>query len=197
MVRRRIDFNRPMLLAALPMLGLRLVAGAWGHHYLAPVAACLAAAAWPRQRGQELPVRVMFASLLLLAATSGGTLLGLADHALHGDTGILEPGQAARLEAIGEARALLLAQPRGKALVEGNLFPLLATRPDLYTLGGTQGSAGNVYRFVLVEQPPRGDAWPLGGDQLRERIARWRQSPDCRVLRDDASVFFAEGQFGD
>lgn len=190
--RSRARANAPALVAAAPLVAVRALGGIWKHHYLAPVDALLLAGTLP-SGGPRPPRRIAAASIALTLLSLAGPLQRGAAFA-GGEASPRCPPDPGRLEAIERAGERLLAEAEGKALVGGNLAPLLAARPDLYPLGG-RGTEGETFRFVLVEKPPAGEPWPLAPADVRDRIARWRAVSGASILRDDRHLFFAEGAF--
>ncbi len=192
LVRERKSGNWVLALALMPMLAIRLLTGSWEHHYMAPVCACMLMSCVPRQ-GLHLPRSVALAVVALtLLAASGPMTKGVCGY-VGGASDTFYSPQPHRLAAVRSATELLLTEDRGKALVEGNLIPLLVTRPFLYQLAGSQDVSNHDYRWVLVEKPPFGDSWPLNHRRVEELITEWRSQPGVRVVVDDEFVFLAEG----
>ena len=183
-LRSRGSFNWPLVAALAPLLAIRFLDGAWKFHYMAPVAAALVLSCWTRS-GKALPWRYSLAGVAMTLLFSAGALK--KDVAAYGS--LRELG-GARMAALDAARSRLLSQRDGKALVEGNLTPLLASRPGVYQIGGVQPAQD--YRFVLAEKPPDGDPWPLKHSDVEALIAQWRGEARWTVLRDDDHLFLAE-----
>lgn len=182
--RGRIAPNWIFLAAGLPLLAIRLIAGAWNFHYLAPVAPLLLLALF---RGHGTPLRWRHASLCILAVFVAG--VGPLAKGLRTYVHVAEL-RGPRMAAVNGARMHLLEHSEGAALVQGNLTPLLARRGQVYQIGGVQPD--REYRFVMAEMPPGGDPWPLTHAQIARRVAGWRQDPRVTVLVDDEYVFLAE-----
>jgi hypothetical protein len=180
--------NWMMVPALIPLLLIRFVGDAWHHHYMAPVTACLFMCCVPGRKA-ALSRGFALASILLTVLAAGSSFVDAARFysGRHGDA-FYRPAPG-RLASLRTARERLLADAEGDALVEGNLVPLLVTRPRLFQLGGAQTSGS--YRFVLVEKPPYGDPWPLSHERVGELIDLWRRQEDAEVLLDDEHVFFA------
>ena len=185
-VKRRVSPNWLLLSAALPLLAIRFLDGAWGFHYMAPVAALLVAAIW-RMDQPGLPLRYAVAGVLITILTSISPIVKTVS--VYGAARQLSGG---RMAAIEDVRERLLRAPDGRALVGGNLTPLLAERPDVFQIGGVQPT--QEYRFLFTEKPPEGDPWPLKYSDVQKIIDDWRNRSSSVVLRDDAFVFFAENR---
>ena len=181
---RRTPLHWPILVAALPLLAIRFLDGAWRFHYLAPVAPLFLLALW-RPKATRLPWGCAVLGILITFLSSGNPLRkGVSAYAA------IPELRGARRMAIEQARAHLLDRPEGRALVEGNLVPLLARRADVFQIGGVQPA--QPYRFFLAEKPPCGDPWPLAHSDIERITDEWRTDARATVLQDDAHVFLAE-----
>jgi hypothetical protein len=107
------------------------------------------------------------------------------------------PGDADRLASVRRAVDHLATHRGGRALLGGNLVTPLATRDEVYAVGGPQPKGTWVYDWVLVEKPPRGNSVPASHEDLSALVARWRTQQDAEVLIDDAHIFLARGRFTD
>jgi uncharacterized membrane protein len=182
--RQKATPNWPMLLSVVPLLAIRFLDGAWKFHYLAPVAPFLLLATWKPDL-DKLPWRH---AALGIAITVLGSASPIQDHIrVYADIGRLFGERRAVIE---EARTYLLDNPVGRAVVGGNLTPLLASRGQVFQIGGAQPE--QPYRFLLTEKPPNGDPWPWSHSDIDRIINEWRINPETTVLRDDSHIFFAE-----
>lgn len=182
-----------MLLVLLaPPLAIRFLGNAWRHHYVAVIAAGLVGFLMLALRGRQLPGWVVAGVFVALGVTAIPQWRDTFKTFAHGDRfPAYCSNRSGRIDALRSAVANVRARPSGSILVEGNLLPALAGRTDVYMVGGPVPS--NVFKVVLVEQPPSGDAWPLGFARVQELIEQWRAAPGVRILRDDEYVFLAEG----
>jgi len=174
-----------ILAAVTPLLAIRFLDGAWKFHYMAPVAALILFTFWRREEARALPRRYAIAAAVIAIFTSIGPLAETVS--VYASAPELRGPHRAALD---EAMTILRRNPGGKALVEGNLTPLLAARPDVFQIGGPQPLQD--YRFLMAEKPPAGDPWPLKPSDILRLIETWRQDSSLRILRDDAFVFLAE-----
>ena len=176
--------NWPMILAALPLLAIRFLDGAWQFHYMAPVAALLLLILWrPGKVGLPRSYAIVAGVMLLLLSMSPITKAVR----IYGRVAEL---QSERMHSLAGARAHMLEMGEGKALVEGNLSPLLARRAEVYQIGGVQ--AQQTYRYFFTEKPPAGNPWPADHAGIDSHIASWRARPGVKVFHDDEYVFFSE-----
>ncbi len=182
----RVQPDWVMLMAVAPLLAIRFVDGAWQFHYLAPVAPFLVLAVW-RRTLPAIPRGYAVLSIVVTIISLGGPLS--KNFAVYADVGRLFDE---RSHSIKQARAHLMVHRNGKALVEGNLVPLLAVRDYVFQVGGVQQELS--CRFLLVEKPPNGDPWPILHSDVDRIISEWRSDSMTTVLKDDAHIFFAEMQ---
>lgn len=183
-IRNRVSPDWLLLSGVIPMLAIRFLDGAWAFHYMAPVAALFVAAAW-RKDQPGLPVRYAVAGAVIVILTSIGPISKTVS--IYGSVQDLS---SMRMKAIDDARSQLIREADGKALVEGNLSPLLAKRPGVFQIGGVQPP--QEYRYLFTEKPPSGDPWPLKHSDIVKIIDEWRNRPSSVVIRDDEFIFFAE-----
>jgi hypothetical protein len=181
-----------LLLALLPLLGIRFLSVAWRDHYGAVVISAAVIPLAVLLGDRRPPVWVLITTLLLLGA--GNELLLRRDwRALMNQQGwaasvgcVDKPGRAAAVRAAVETvRAL-----PGPLFVSGNLLPWLAERDDVYAFGGPQ-PASLTPRAVLIEAPPCGDTWDQPPEVREALYAAWKARRDVTTLSDDAFVFAA------
>jgi uncharacterized membrane protein len=182
-IKNKSPINWCMLLMALPLLAIRFLDASWGFHYLAPVTPLLVTA-FAGEGTSKVPWKIVVVSIVItILAGSNPIRKSLAAYGsignLHGE----------RRNSIEEARRHLLENPEGKALVHGNLTPLLARRGDVFQFGGVQPA--RMYRYYLVEIPPSGDPWPLSHSDVERSISEWRSNTNLTILKDNRLVFFA------
>jgi uncharacterized membrane protein len=189
LLKQRSRPNWIMVIAAVPLLAIRFLDGAWTFHYLAPVAPLLLLAAWRPNVLSTLPWRYAALGIVIAALSASGPVSKAV--AVYANINALNSD---RLSSIAAARAHLLLNAHGGALVEGNLLPLLARRDNVFQIGGVQPN--QAYRFFLAEKPPMGDPWPMSHSDIDRLITEWRSDATVRVLRDDAHIFFAEDAVG-
>jgi len=196
MWRERLHPDWAWLLVLLPMLGIRLLAMAWRHHYVAPVVAALVVGVLPALRVRRPPAWVMATTAALLLTTNVPNLRHVSRTVFSSATFPERcPGNSERLASISRGLDVIAAHPEGAALLGGNLLTPVTRRRDVFMVGGPQSTADTVYDWVLVEKPPSGDPWPLAAEHVDALIAGWRLTPGARVLIDDAHVFLAHGRF--
>ena len=185
-IRHRIRPNWMLLAAALPLLAIRFLDGAWQFHYLAPIPPLLLLATL-RPDQTAIPLRYAVLGIAITFLSTAGPVRKSV--VTYGRVAELRSG---RMESIEQARAHLLQQRGGIALVEGNLSPLLARRKGVFQIGGVQPT--QAYRFFLTERPPRGDPWPVTFERIEELIEEWRRHPGSVVRMDNEHVFFVENR---
>lgn len=193
--RRRPDLVLLGLL--LPPLGIRILGAAWHHHYWAVMVAGLVAVAMVLI-GRERPPRWLIATTVLALVATGERHYGTLFRTLFPPSGAMStaagcPGEPGRLASIREALTLVRDAP-GRALLQGNLLPMVAERDDIYMVGGPMPEDA-IFHVVAVEKPPRGDPWPLTQERYLQLIEAWRAAPGTHVLKDDPHVFVARGAF--
>ena len=177
----------------LPPLAIRFLANAWLYHYGSVIASGLVGGMvfWIGTR--KVPRRVSFAAVALLIMTNGlqirRTVRAISSQFTQ-DLSDACSAEPRRLLALRESLAVMRSAP-GPLLLESNLMPPLAERSDIYMLFGP--GTHRTFRAVLVEKPPQGSPWPLSLEALNNKIISWRADPKIHVLRDDPSVFMAEG----
>ena len=181
-----------LLLALVPMLGIRFLSVAWRDHYGAVViaAAVLGLAALVQTR--VVPWLVLISTLALLLINDE-VLLRRELKAWSGARGWAastgcedEPGRAAAVRAAVEK----VRDVKGPLFVSGNLVAWLAERDDVYAFGGPQPDT-LLPRAVLLERPPCGDTWARPLDERQALFTQWRSRTDVTVLVDDAFSFAA------
>lgn len=180
-----------ILLALLvPPLAIRFLGDAWRHHYGAVLVAGLVGffVGWLRDRA--VPKWVTASVMLALLLTGIPRWRDAFTVALGDRFPKNCPGAPERVAAIRESVEELRRKP-GPLLVGGNLLPDLADRKDVFMIGGPVPNER--FAAVLVEKPPHGDPWPLDAARVEALIEHWHSLPGVRVVRDDAEVFFAEG----
>jgi hypothetical protein len=185
-----------MLLSLLvPMLAIRFLGMKWRFHYGAPLMAGAVVAWLPLLASRPLPVWVALATSAILVGTNEIPLRTAFQVFTRADAfPAVCPGQPERLASVRRGLELLAAHPEGRALLSGHLLAHIPGRDEVYTVGGPQPE-GLAYRYVLVEKPPHGDAYPASAERVGELIAHWRLQEGTQVLRDDAHVFLAQGRF--
>lgn len=186
-----------LLLALLPMLGLRFLSGAWRDHYGAVVVAAAVLSLAVHARGRAVPGWVLISTLLLLALGNELPFKRLA-RVLAGEQGWAH--SVGCVDNAGRSPAVRAAVERvrgveGPLFVSGNLLPWLAERPDVYAFGGPQPESLQP-RVVLMEKPPCGDTWDQPLEAREALLARWKARSDVTVLVDDAHVFAARVEAG-
>lgn len=181
----------------LPMLAIRFLGKIWGHHYLAVVMAGAFVAFLPLLASRRLPAWVALATGVLLVSTNENPLRANLRLLAHPELyPVTCPALPERLAGVGRALEFLRTHSEGKALVSGHLLAHLTARDEVYTVGGLQPEdERHAYRYVLVEKPPHGDAYPTSQERIGELLPVWRASPDTQVLTDDAFIFLARGRF--
>jgi hypothetical protein len=196
--RSRLRPSWGLLALLAPPLAVRFLGVAWRHHYLPPViglAVGILLAMMSRQ-GRSLPGWVVAATILLTAAPAErvAQFAVRAAGVQWGRPLAQCPAKGERLAKLDDAVSFLATHVEGAALVEGNLFAPLATRPDLFAVAGPQDAPTAGYRYVLVEKGESGDVWPTSRARLAELVGIWRGQA-TRLLEDDDTIFFAEGPF--
>lgn len=185
LLKQKYHPNWIMVMAALPLLAIRFLDGAWGFHYLAPVAPALLLSVWHPCSQNQLPWRYAAIGIIIAVFSASGPVnKAVADYAKIKDL------NSPRVTSINEARSHLLLNADGSALVQGNLSPLLAKRSYVYQIGGVQSD--QPYRFFFAEKPPFGDPWPLLHPDIDRLISKWRSDAKVTVLKDDPHIFLAE-----
>jgi hypothetical protein len=196
--RARLRPRWTWLLVLLPLLGIRFLGMAWRHQYGAPLVAVAVVALLPLLSARRPPAWVLAVTGLLLVTTNESNLKQLGRTLASPSTyPPMCPGDADRLASVRRAVDHLATHRGGRALLGGNLVTPLATRDEVYAVGGPQPKGTWVYDWVLVEKPPRGNIVPASHEALSALIARWRAQQDAEVLIDDAHVFLARGRFTD
>jgi uncharacterized membrane protein len=182
-IKNKSPINWCMLLMALPLLAIRFLDASWGFHYLAPVTPLLLMA-FAVDAQSKMSWKVVLVSIFItFLAGSGPILRSLAAY------GGIDDLCGERRNSIEDARRHLLENPEGRALVHGNLTPLLARRGDVFQFGGVQPA--QMYRYYLFEIPPSGDPWPLSHADVERSITEWRSNTNLTILKDNRHVFFA------
>jgi len=189
--------STPLLLLIVPLVAIRLLGRAWGAHYLAPLMPVLIVGLLPIGSSIKVPRWVMLSTLVVLVSISFGPWKRSVELLAWPTMGPPRPPAPERLASIESGRQYLLAHQEGKALVQGNLIPLLVRRAELYQVAGSHNPAEHTFRYTFIEKPPFGDPWPVEYEDYRQLLAQWRSAPHTRVILDDAHVWLAEGVFHD
>lgn len=190
-----------ILALMLPLLGIRFLGSAWRFHYLAVIVpllfGLLGSSLEPKARDWAQPLQKAFVWVVILILITNAHPIKRNVRILAGTIGISrEAVDPDRIHAIGEGMSYLLSNTRGKVLAQGNLLPLMITRPDIYQVRGPQPDEISDYRFVFVEKPPNGDPWPIEHSDYDQCIAIWRDAASTIIL-DNQYIFLAEGVFVD
>ncbi len=183
-----------LLLATLPLLASRFLAGKWGYQYGPPliglwVAALVPALAWARV-AWWVPVATLF-----LLATSLENPLRRAIARLQPSGPTVCSGDPSRLEGLQTGLEYLHQHRDDAALVSSTLVAPLADRPEIYSLGSSQRLSRSRYRYLFLEKPPFGYDWPLSREEVHAKIEAYRRRPDTRVIFENQYVLLAEGNF--
>ncbi|WP_164014735.1 DUF2079 domain-containing protein [Pyxidicoccus trucidator] len=196
--RERLRPDWKWLLVLLPMLGIRFLGMAWRHQYGAPLIAAIVVALVPMLFFRRLPPWVLATTGLLLVTTNQTNLRQLVRTLASPSTYPPNcPGNAARLASVSRAVDFLSTHREGKALLGGNFVTPLASRDEVYAIGGPQSDLHLVYDWVLVEKPPMGNIEPVPYAYVAALVARWRTQEGAEIIIDDAHVFLARGRFTD
>ena len=197
--RERLKPDWKWLLVLLPMLGIRFLGMAWRHQYGAPVIAALVVAMVPLLLARRRPPAwVLVLTSVLLITTNESNLKQLVRTLASPSTyPTMCPGNEARLASVERAVEYLATHREGKALLGGNLVTPLASRDEVYTVGGPQSDLNLVYDWVLVEVPPLGNIQPVPPEYMAGLVARWRATEGAEIVIDDGHVFLARGRFTD
>ncbi len=194
--RERLKPDWKWLLVLLPMLGIRFLGTAWRHQFGAPLIAAIVVALVPLLLMRRLPVWVLATTSLLLVTSNESNLRPLVRTLASPSTYPPRcPGDSARLASVRRAVEFLSTHREGRALLGGNLVTPLASRDEVYAVGGPQQERALVYDWVLVEKPPLGNIHPVLPEQVAALIARWRAQEGAEIVLDDAHVFLARGRF--
>ncbi|MFP2909741.1 DUF2079 domain-containing protein [Pyxidicoccus sp. 3LFB2] len=196
--RERLRPDWKWLLVLLPMLGIRFLGMAWRHQYGAPLIAAVVVALVPLLFARRLPAWVLATTGLLLVTTNESNLRQLVRTLASPSTyPPMCPGNPDRLASVNRAVEFLATHREGKALLGGNLVTPLASRDEVYAVGGPQSDLQLVYDWVLVEKPPLGNIQPVPPEYVGALVARWRTQEGAEIIIDDAHVFLARGRFTD
>ncbi|QSQ18804.1 DUF2079 domain-containing protein [Pyxidicoccus parkwayensis] len=196
--RERLRPDWKWLLVLLPMLGIRFLGMAWRHQYGAPLFAAMVVALVPLLLARRPPAWVLVLTGVLLITSNQSNLRPLVRTLASPSTFPAEcPGDAQRLASVWRGVEYLSTHREGKALLGGQLVTPLASRDEVYAVGGPQGAGTLVYDWVLVETPGRGDVWPVKPERIAALLARWRATEGAEILIDDGHVFLARGRFSD
>ncbi|WP_199732899.1 MULTISPECIES: DUF2079 domain-containing protein [Corallococcus] len=180
----------------LPMIGIRFLGMAWRAQYGAPLMAAALMALLPLLLRRGPPPWVLLTTGVLLFTTNQNLLRSSWRSVSRSESLPAHcPATPARLDALQRAKDVLAVNQGGKVLLGGNLVPDVASRDDIYMVGGPQPDGVLIYDLVLVEKPPLGIPAPVTPERLGELIDLWRSQPDTQVLIDDAHVFLARGRF--
>ncbi|MCP3144638.1 DUF2079 domain-containing protein [Pyxidicoccus xibeiensis] len=195
--RERLKPDWRWMLVLLPMLGIRFLGMAWRHQYGAPLVTAAVMGLLPiffaRRR---IPAWVLVTTGVLLVTTNESNIKQLRlTFASPSTYPQMCPGNPERLAGVQRGVDYLLTHREGRALLGGNLVTPLATRDELYTIGGPQPENTLVYDYVLVEKPPLGNIQPVPPERIAELISVWRAQEGTEVIIDDAHIFLAKGRF--
>lgn len=185
----------PILAMVASLLAIRAAGGWWfSHRSIAPVTALAFAT------GLALPVKraprwLWPVAGLLLVATSWQAIRPSLRYWSGKDIAPHCPADPARIRSLDLATDRLMANPDGKALVQGNLVPRMITRDGIHHLGATREDLTS-FRWLLVEKNGLGQTWPGTPETLAETVRQWRNSQDVQAVIDDPNVLLLEqGQF--
>ena len=183
-----------LLLATLPLLASRFLAGKWAYQYGPPLIGLWVAALVPALAWRRVARWVPLATFILLA-TSLENPLRSAIARLSPSRPAACSGDPSRLEGLQTGVAYLHQHREDAALVSSTLVAPLADRPEIYALGSSQRLSRSPYRYLFLEKPPYGYDWPLSGEEVYVKIEAYRRQRDTRVIFENQYVLLAEGNF--
>ena len=183
-----------LLLATLPLLASRFLAGKWAYQYGPPLIGLWVAALVPALAWGRVARWVPLATLILLATSLENPLRrAIARLSPSGPT--VCTGDRLRLDGLQKGIEYLHEHRDEAALVSSTLVAPLADRPEIYALGSSQRLSRFPYRYLFLEKPPYGYDWPLSREEVYAKIEAYRRQRDTRIIFENQYVLLAEGNF--
>lgn len=195
LTRASLTKNAPVIAIFLALLAVRAVGGWWFSHRsvpLATVAAFLTIQLVPSYQYPRCSQNFTWAIAgILLALTAHQSLRPALRHWQGNSMAPHCPSQPSRIASLDQAVASLLAQPEGKALVQGNILPHLVERNAVHHLGAAADGPES-FQWLLVEKNNRGSMWPADTAFVENTVNKWRAISGVRAVLDDENVLMLE-----